>query len=971
MGLTLSRVAEWTTARGGSSGKLEYSKINETILKEIISFVCQYTSKYPGAAKIIFKSPLVWKSNATPQKLTGYELSDDEAFSPQADEFGNPLGKLQKLKDGSYEFSILCLSEAANIMRMAELDVLSECRSCLEENPDLLAKILGERFSSSLVESDDSIYRYMEEVMDKTDPKKEPEMKIILKMVLDFHQLDMKLMNETLRKASEEVRSTPESVERELQLLQNLIGFEKDKGILDYILPTGVFKMIHDNGCRAPPWRQMHGDIAYFLVRVHGIDADISVTAATYGWFVNGGYNGKTGQMNFEKAGEVYRDLVTLLRANSVKFNEFMKSADMSKVFKLDTKTTPGTQASKPAGRPSPTEDRLEEVKGKTKKKVGGSTETSNTSKVVGISEREKVHENMQIEMTNQPSERWQVIGLRATGDSLRNAAPKPSGDQGALKGTASVPKKAKGRTRQANKDQPNEDSNIRDSSAHSESEWPVLDSNNSTRIASTQLEHTILESESFDDEQQNQFNAEEENPESPGEPTDTGEPAESEDIRESASPEDGTSPASPSPEKPMEETTPVYVRSQDKDRRWKIRHTDVITLERLKDRSRRRQTSSGLDDSCNEVSSESESGEEDDVPERRTDASADLPSEYWQIGKMVKYLKGGNQTSTIISLCALQDMPLKTEVCQLAVRDVGGIDVLINLLETEEVRCKLGSLKILREITKNPQIRRAIADIGGLQPLVNLLRSPNRDLKCLSAEVIANVANFHRARRTVRQYGGIKRLVALLDCPSLNSAPMTSEVERDIEVARCGALALWSCSRSRKNKLAMKRAGVISLLARLLKSPHENMLIPVVGTLQECASECAEEPETRDLVRTYGGLEPLIGLLSNQENKELLAAATGAIWKCAVSAENVKQFQKLGAIDKLVGLLNEQPEEVLVNVVGALGEMANDMNNRSAIRKAGGIGPLVSLLTRTNQDLLINTTRAVGKCAEESESMS
>lgn len=66
----------------------------------------------------------------------------------------------------------------------------------------------------------------------------------------------------------------------------------------------------------------------------------------------------------------------------------------------------------------------------------------------------------------------------------------------------------------------------------------------------------------------------------------------------------------------------------------------------------------------------------------------------------------------------------------------------------------------------------------------------------------------------------------------------MTSEVERDIEVARCGALALWSCSKSKKNKLAMKRAGVIPLLVRLLKSPHENMLIPVVGTLQECASE-------------------------------------------------------------------------------------------------------------------------------------
>lgn len=34
--------------------------------------------------------------------------------------------------------------------------------------------------------------------------------------------------------------------------------------------------------------------------------------------------------------------------------------------------------------------------------------------------------------------------------------------------------------------------------------------------------------------------------------------------------------------------------------------------------------------------------------------------------------------------------MPLNTEVCQLAVRDTGGVEVLINLLETDEVRCKV-----------------------------------------------------------------------------------------------------------------------------------------------------------------------------------------------------------------------------------------------------------------------------------------
>ena len=164
----------------------------------------------------------------------------------------------------------------------------------------------------------------------------------------------------------------------------------------------------------------------------------------------------------------------------------------------------------------------------------------------------------------------------------------------------------------------------------------------------------------------------------------------------------------------------------------------------------------------------------------------------------------------------------------------------------------------------------------------------------------------------------GIKRLVALLE--TVRTTPHSSvnpvELGKDIEVARCGALALWSLSKSKKNKHEMRRAGVIPLLASLLKSAHESMCIPVVGTLQECASEpsyrlairtegmvedlvknlrstseelqmhcanavfkCAEDKDTRDLIRRYGGLEPMAKLIQNRENKPLLAAATGKTW--------------------------------------------------------------------------------------------
>jgi len=96
---------------------------------------------------------------------------------------------------------------------------------------------------------------------------------------------------------------------------------------------------------------------------------------------------------------------------------------------------------------------------------------------------------------------------------------------------------------------------------------------------------------------------------------------------------------------------------------------------------------------------SSEESDEEEEIQDRRQDAGSDLPSEYWQIQKLVKYLKGGNQTATIIALCSMRDFNLAQETCQLAIRDVGGLEVLINLLDTEENKCKVQDYKFITNL--------------------------------------------------------------------------------------------------------------------------------------------------------------------------------------------------------------------------------------------------------------------------------
>ncbi|KAL4217388.1 Armadillo repeat-containing protein 4 [Mactra antiquata] len=846
MGQALQRAAQWTSAKGGSGGKLEFTKLNEDLLNQVMNWVEGFGAKYPEESKLIFKSALTWKTSLRPENLTGgYQEKGEDMVSTQTSSKDNtPMLTLKKVASNDYSVSVMSLEFCENVLRMAGNQKLMEVRGCLEANRDPGAKMLGDRFAT--VEGDDnSIYRFIEEITKEIEQSAKQEgqegqsdveeKKLQLKLQLQINRLDQQLLQQSIQQITSEVRLTPATVDGEVNILQQLSGYDEDKNCLESCEYWGD-GYVFQNGCRAQPWRQLHGDICYIQVKPHDTDV-VYVTANTSGYYCNSGVdNSKPGELDYTKQGDSYRELVTLLKDKSPKFAEMIDKQEFAlRAKEKDDALMIQKEAKRDGDDDEYSRERTQDHK------VHKETTKDKDMKQKKTQKKKKL----------EPSLKWKALGM--------------------------------------------------------------------------------------------------------------------EEYKET-----------------------------DKEKK-------VVKKKQVPSRMKTR-TPVDAEESFSESSSESE--EEEEAVERRSETNADLPSEYWQIQKLVKYLKGGNQTATIIALCSMRDFNLAQETCQLAIRDVGGLEVLINLLDTDEIKCKIGSLKILKEISRNIQIRRAIADLGGLQTMVKILRDQDKDLKCLAAETIANVAKFRRARRTVRQHGGIKKLVGLLDCAPL-TGQMTPELERDVQVARCGALALWSCSKSKKNKEAMRKAGAIPLLARLLKSTHEDMLIPVVGTLQECASEpsyrlairtegmiedlvknlksadpelqmhcasaifkCAEEKETRDLVRQYGGLDPLVALLQQSDNKELLAAATGAIWKCAISTENVQRFQDLKAIDLLVGLLHDQPEEVLVNVVGALGELAKETPNRQQIRKAGGISPLVNLLTGTNQALLVNVTKAVGQCAEEQDNM-
>ncbi|XP_078343809.1 outer dynein arm-docking complex subunit 2-like isoform X4 [Oculina patagonica] len=421
------------------------------------------------------------------------------------------------------------------------------------------------------------------------------------------------------------------------------------------------------------------------------------------------------------------------------------------------------------------------------------------------------------------------------------------------------------------------------------------------------------------------------------------------------------------------------------------------------------------------QAESSTESEEEDDRVLDGKVSVADLPSEYWQIQRLVKFLKIGNQVATVITLCGLTDFNLTQEMVQMAIRDVNGLTILVNILRTDHVNCQVGALKVLQQLTLNSKYnRRAIISMGGVQILANLITDGPQEVQSLAAANLANMAKSSLGRNILKRHGGIQKLVDLLDYEdgqtrgsgrrcSDNRSP--GQGGSDLEVARNAALALWSCSKSTRSRSAIFKAGSVPLLAKLIKLDKEEFLVPIVGLAQECAVEsrfreafykenmitaivrrlvtdneelqgycanaifkCAEDEQTRKAVYDCGGLDTLVSLLSRQDNKKLLAAVTGAIWKCAISEYNVRRLMEVKALETLIKLLqgeeeggDELPEQVQLHIVGAIGEIAKDPKGPLEVLRCKGCKTLVNILNIPNEELTGTAAKAIAACAVDS----
>uniref|UniRef100_A0ACB8FV81 Uncharacterized protein n=1 Tax=Sphaerodactylus townsendi TaxID=933632 RepID=A0ACB8FV81_9SAUR len=310
MGVALTRAAQWTSA-GSGTGKLEITPLNESLLNEIIKFTENFSSKHPQEAAFVFKEPLEWRTQLEPSAFeSGYEVSAKTVRSHETYKDGQPL----LLLTGS-TIKVRSFAQLSRLLYVAAEKRLKEAQACLEVNRDPIVKVLGPGYGT--IEGEDmTMLRLLDNV--KKDDAADNEIKMKISLLLQ--QLDMQLLNSSLKQISQEVRLTPVAVKNEVELLKRFSG-ARDDAVLESLEYTSDYEF--SNGCRAPPWRQVHGEICYLVIKPRDTDA-MYVTCSTAGVFLNGGREKERDEINYERKSDIYKDLVTFLRERSPTFVENM-----------------------------------------------------------------------------------------------------------------------------------------------------------------------------------------------------------------------------------------------------------------------------------------------------------------------------------------------------------------------------------------------------------------------------------------------------------------------------------------------------------------------------------------------------------------------------------------------------------------------------------------------------------------------
>lgn len=390
-----------------------------------------------------------------------------------------------------------------------------------------------------------------------------------------------------------------------------------------------------------------------------------------------------------------------------------------------------------------------------------------------------------------------------------------------------------------------------------------------------------------------------------------------------------------------------------------------------------------------------------------------EIPSAYWALQKLIKYVKTGNAIATNLCLCCIRGYDLSEQINQKAIHSVGGLEVLVNLLDSNYLRCRLGALHILNAITGNLDVRRYVIDLNAIQSIARLLNEPASDIKTLAALVLSNLAMVRLARKIGRNEGTIQPLVAMMDCSESalkNKRAARSQNESDeFEECEASSRAMSVLLLSKRNILLAEKCGIFSLIKKLLQvSDAAKLNISVLRICQvmscrkgfqtaieteqmipgillllrdpddnikreacEAIHKCAVELKTAQLVYEHKGIPALLQIIQEKtkwEDAQLLKAAMGALRNCSMLEEVARQLDEKAFLLIAMEVLSytfSRSDNTTAHTCGVIARLLRIPKNIPIFCSSEKFAIVVDLLNFSNEYLLESASTVLKECSK------
>jgi HEAT repeat protein len=308
----------------------------------------------------------------------------------------------------------------------------------------------------------------------------------------------------------------------------------------------------------------------------------------------------------------------------------------------------------------------------------------------------------------------------------------------------------------------------------------------------------------------------------------------------------------------------------------------------------------------------------------------------------------------------AITKLAFENDAVKAMIRAADGVATLRLLLEkrdTKVQRAAAGALITLDEHERLVgEIQRATAGIRA-DPSDDTLRDTLKQAVRTLAELAKECTHNNNLSTsdldmvdTVVRAGAVEAIVPLLSLSVEIGEEECNASIGDIEKEACYAIGLLASKDTNQNRIS--EAGALPGLVALLKRYPPQLSGPIPPSVARRAADAvtnlAHENNTiKNLVRTEGGIPPLVALLETRDAKVQRAAASALRTLAFKNDENKNQIVECGALPMLIFMVRSEDQAIHYEAVGVIGNLVHSSTHiKRRVLDEGALQPVIGLLS-------------------------